>query len=198
MKLFSLDPLCFSTHLKGFVQPRLHEWLRTYVSPLTLYSSHFFDVILSQSLQKLAFTLTSIPAVLQASSLLPLDPPSHGNVALSYPSKLLMRPNLRFHTQTHVHTSARGTHACTLKPNQFSWWYYGSSWLCKNLFSICQFFFTHLRRTPFLCLLLSSFPAFLSLGRWASMCLWSLKPLESGTTTQITSTGGTDRMDTVT
>ena len=73
----------------------LHIW----VSLLTLYFLHFFDVLLSQSTQRLAFNLTSIPAALQASSLLPLDPPSHGIVALSYPNKLLMRPNLCFHTQ---------------------------------------------------------------------------------------------------
>lgn len=40
--------------------------------------SYFFDVLLLQSLQKLALSLTSIPAVLQASSLLPVEPPSHG------------------------------------------------------------------------------------------------------------------------
>ncbi|CAB1439465.1 unnamed protein product [Pleuronectes platessa] len=58
-----------------------------------------------QPSRKLAFNLTSIPAALQASSLLPLDPPSHGSVAVSYPNKLLMRPNHHFHAETHVQTS---------------------------------------------------------------------------------------------
>lgn len=85
------SPLLFSTHLKGFVQPRLHEWpLHIWVSPLTLY---FLAFLWCPSLAVFAETSLQIPALLQASSLLPLDPPSHGSAALSYPNKLLMRPN---------------------------------------------------------------------------------------------------------
>lgn len=134
----------------------LHIW----VSPLTLYFLHFFDVPLLQSLQKLAFNLTSIPAVLEASSLLPLDPPSHGSIALSYPNKLLMRPDLRFHTQTHVRTSTcRHTHACMLMPDQFSGWTLVA--VVQNLLPRLSVFYTS-HSLP-LCFLLPSFHPSLSL-----------------------------------
>lgn len=68
------------------------------------YFLHFFDVLLLQSLQKLAFSLTSIPAVLQASSLLPLDPPSHSSSVL--PKHALNEAKPPFShadTRTHIH-----------------------------------------------------------------------------------------------
>lgn len=174
-------------------------WM-AHVSQLTLYSLTFLwcrplTVFAETSLHS-DFNPCCTSSFLFAPSLLPLDPPSHGNIALSYPNKLLMRPNLNFHTQTHVHTSECSTHACTLKPDPFSGWCFGPSWLWyRNLLSICLIFYTSqsLLYPPS-----SSFPAPLSLGRRVWMCLWSLKPLESGTTTQIASRGDTDRMDTVT
>lgn len=118
--------------------------LRIWVSPFNVsYFLHFFDVLLLQSLQKLAFSLTSILAVLQASSLLPLDPPSHSSVVLSYPNMLLMRPNLRFYMLTHVHISMCQTY-----------WVHAHAWsvvrvvlqtlvaLVQNVLPICQSF-TH-------------------------------------------------------
>lgn len=134
------------------------------------YFLHFFDVLLLQSLQKLAFSLTSIPTVLQASSSLPLDPPSHSSVVLSYPNMLLMRPNLLFHTLTHVHVSMCQTywvHAHVVRVVVQT-----LVALVQNVLPVCQRF-THftLRLSVSLGLLLSSIPP-LSLGTRAWMCLW--------------------------
>lgn len=96
----------------------LHIW----VGPLTLYSLHFFDVLLLQSLQKPAFNLTSIPAALQASSLLPLDPPSHGSAALSYTKQAPNEAKISPFAHRHVARpcACRRTGACTLAPRPFS------------------------------------------------------------------------------
>lgn len=94
---FSQNPYCFFIFFKGFCWARAtsmaqHIW----VSPLTLYSSCFFDV-----LPHAVFAETSLQS--RPSFLLPLDPASHGSVALPSISKPLMRPNLLFFTNTHTH-----------------------------------------------------------------------------------------------
>lgn len=105
---FSQNLYCFFIFFKGSCWARAtsmapHIW----VSPLTLYSSCFFDV------PPLAiFAETSLQSLL--SFLLPLDPASHGSVALPYLNKPLMRPNLLLftsHTHTHIQCSGVLMHA---------------------------------------------------------------------------------------
>lgn len=160
------------------------------------YFLHFFDVLLLQSLQKLALSLTSIPAVLQASSLLPLDPPSRGSVALSFPNVLLMRPSLCFHTQTHIHVL--DVPRARLRPISCQG---GVPDTCgfgakspPHLSELYTFHSLPLRLSLSPALLHSTFLS----GDTRINVPMGLKPLESGTETQITSRGHTDRMDTVT
>lgn len=115
---FSPNPYCLFIFFKGFCWARSTSMApHIRVSPLTLYSSCFFDVP-----PHAVFAETSLQSRL--SSPLPLDPASHGSVALPSPNKPLMRPNLLFFSPAHAHTHTyplfRRAHACTFTLELFS------------------------------------------------------------------------------
>lgn len=168
----SQNPYCFFIFFKGFCWARAtsmapHIW----VSPLTLYFSCFFDVPPHG-----VFAETSLQSRL--SFLLPLDPASHGSIALPSLNKPLMRPNLLFFANTHTHTYPmfRRAHACTFTPQLFSGQRF--RWCAKKKKKNSPDQFTHLT---------------LSLSVTFHFHLW-----KSGTVTQITGGGDTDKMATVT